>query len=121
MAKTDRITRVNEILKREIANIIEKINVRPAPNTLVSVTEVKTSPDLRNAQVYISVFGGKEHQRRETMDKLNHIRHEIQREVADAVVLKYTPVLEFRLDRKIELGDRVISLLEELEHGQGEK
>jgi ribosome-binding factor A len=121
MAKVDRITRVNEILKREIADILERINVCPAPNTLVSVTAVKAAPDLRNAQVYISVFGGKDYQMRDVIEKLNHMRHDIQRAVSSVVVLKYTPVLEFRLDRKIEYGDKVISLLEELENAKAEK
>lgn len=120
MGKVDRITRVNEVIKREIADILERTNIHPAPNKLISVTAVKTAPDLRNAQVFISVFGVKEYQMREIIERLNHIRHEIQRQVASVVVLKYTPVLEFKLDRKIEYGDRVISLLEEIENAKAE-
>ena len=54
----DRIARVNEILKREIADIIEKRGVGGG-DTLVSVTKVHASESLRNATVYVSVFGSK--------------------------------------------------------------
>ena len=54
--KVDRLTRVNELLKRELAEAIER-GLISAPGVLVSVTEVHASVDLRNATVYISIFG----------------------------------------------------------------
>ena len=64
--KVDRLTRVNELLKRELAEAIER-GLISAPGVLVSVTEVHASVDLRNATVYISIFGtyvhGKTHSR----------------------------------------------------------
>ena len=63
--KVDRLTRVNELIKRELANYLEKFPVEAAENMLVSITEVNTSVDLRNATVSISIFGGKNSNRAE--------------------------------------------------------
>ena len=67
----DRIARVNEILKREIADIIEKRGVGGG-DTLVSVTKVHASESLRNATVYVSVFGSKPPE--EILRALNKLR-----------------------------------------------
>lgn len=119
MAKVPRMTRVNEILKREIADSLERENIA-SMGLLVSVTEVKTAPDLHNAQVFISILGGTEYQKQEIIRCLERVRHHIQKAIARDVVLKYTPVLEFKLDRRIESGDKVISLIEGLEHDEKE-
>ena len=55
--KVDRLTRVNELLKREIAVEIERLVMAQSSGMLISVTEVRTSVDLRNATVGISIFG----------------------------------------------------------------
>ena len=57
MPKVDRLTRVNELLKRELARLIEEMPGRPA-SMLASVTQVNASVDLRQATVYVSIFGG---------------------------------------------------------------
>ena len=56
MKSAPRITRVNELLKREIANLIEKY-IEHKKDCLISVTEVNTTPDLRQAKVHISILG----------------------------------------------------------------
>jgi ribosome-binding factor A len=82
---------------------------------LVSVTGVKSSCDLRNAHVGISVFGGGDEAKRKAIRILLKHRADIQRKIARDLTLKYTPVLRFELDSNIENGDRVLSLLEEME------
>lgn len=64
--KVDRLTRVNALLKRELAEAIERDLVIPS-GMLVSVTEVNVSVDLRNATVYVSIFGGKASDRQAVM------------------------------------------------------
>ena len=61
MGAVDRLTRINELLKREIAELLERNPCPGAGNMLVSVTTVHCSVDLRNATVYVSVFGGGAH------------------------------------------------------------
>ena len=114
----DRIARVNEIMKREIADIIERRGIGGS-GVLVSVTKVHTSDSLRNAAVYISVFGAKDEERiSEVFKNLVKFRPEIQRNVAKHVVLKYTPVLHFIHDTNLEDGDKVLSLIREMEEDE---
>jgi ribosome-binding factor A len=113
MPAPDRLTRVNELLKREIADLVEKEDF--GESCLVSVTGVKSSCDLRNAHVGISVFGGGDEAKRKAIRILLKHRADIQRKIARDLTLKYTPVLRFELDSNIENGDRVLSLLEEME------
>ena len=108
--KVDRMTRVNELIKRELAGLIEEDRVW-ANNILVSVTTVSTGTDLRNATVAVSIFGGKNNQRAEVFKDLNSKRLDMQKVLARNLAFKHTPVLAFKPDRRLEMGDRVLALL----------
>ncbi|OQA88941.1 MAG: Ribosome-binding factor A [Lentisphaerae bacterium ADurb.Bin242] len=110
----DRIARVNEILKREIADLIEKYSLSEK-GALVSITKVHASECLHNATVYVSIFGADVKKGEEILKKLVRLRPEIQHIVSRHVILKYTPVLHFVRDNNLETGDRVLSILRELE------
>ena len=109
-----RIRRVNELLKQEIALILERRDFRFGA-CLVSVTGVDTSPDLRHAKVGISILGGEENDRSSILRSIKDARKDIQTEMSKNVILKYTPVLEFFLDSSIERGDKLLAIIEELE------
>jgi ribosome-binding factor A len=111
------MVRVNELMKRELAALLER---ESWGDRLVSVLDVSTAPDLRSAIVLISVFGGGPGSGRRVMNHLNSIRADLQKKVSSRVVLKYTPVLEFRIDDRLEAADKVISLIEEMEQHDGE-
>ena len=72
--KVDRLTRINALLKRELANLFER-NLRVPSGMLVSVTEVNVSVDLRNATIYVSIFGGKASDRQTIMHELAEKLH----------------------------------------------
>jgi ribosome-binding factor A len=109
-----RITRVNELLKREIANLIER-HIEHKKDCLISVTEVNTTPDLRQAKVHISILGDNDI-KKEMMIHLQKKRAFIQQLVSRHITLKYTPVLEFKYDSRIETGDKVLAILNQLEN-----
>jgi ribosome-binding factor A len=115
MGATSRIVRVNELLKRELGNLIAQKNIAPSNSVLISVTEVKTSPDLRTAKVFISVFGGDEETKGEVIKTLQKRRIELQHDISAVVTLKYTPVLKFLVDERLAQGDRIFELLGEVE------
>lgn len=112
--KVDRLTRVNALLKREIANLLER-DLLSESGILVSIPEVRASVDLRNATVSVSMLGGDPAGRRRVMERLREERVEIQRRLAKTLGFKHTPVLEFRQDRRTEQGDRVLAILQEAE------
>ncbi|MBQ4314754.1 MAG: 30S ribosome-binding factor RbfA [Lentisphaeria bacterium] len=118
--KVDRLTRVNELIKRELAGLFGR-GLFSAPGMLVSVTEVVTSVDLRNATVYVSIMGGKASERESVMHQLEQLRTDFQRELARTLAFKHTPVLCYKLDRRFERGDRVLELINEAEQNGGDK
>lgn len=116
---SQRIIRVNELLKREIAAYLYRlINSGDFDMSAVTVTQVSTAPNLRHARVWVSI---RDHVlERETMlDEIRAHRKPLQQHLNRTVRLKYTPHLEFELDESIEKGDHVLHLIEELEQEYG--
>ena len=107
-----RLQRVNELIKRELGDLI----IRECRFTaqLVTVQQVDVSPDLKQAHVYISVIGS-EAERNQAMATLHAARVSFQNVLAKRVVLKFTPHLHFKIDEAAERGDRVLNILSELE------
>ena len=112
--KVDRLTRVNELLRREIGVVLYRLVDRSVVDVAaVTITHVKISSDLRTAHVLVSVRGDEAlHQR--VLHHLKFLRTAVQEAIAETVVLKYTPRLQFDLDRSVEVGDRVLTLLAQL-------
>lgn len=110
---TDRLKRVNELLRRELGRVFEQL-VNPEASSLVTVTDVKVAPDLRDALVFVSVYGTEE-DGEALLSLLAKRRVPIQREIARNVVLKYTPRLRFKLDQSAAQADRVMAILEDLQ------
>jgi ribosome-binding factor A len=111
-----RLQRVRELLKREIGEVIRR-EIPVGDAGLVTVNDVNVTSDLQLATVYIGILGNAE-QRRTGLAQLNHHRKRIQGLVGKAVVLKYTPQLRFVIDESIEQGNKVLKIIEELEHSQ---
>ena len=111
---TQRMIRVNELLRREIGTALYRIvDETDCDMSAVTVTHVVTSSDLRAAQVFVSVRGDHDRQKR-TLAMIRSHRVAIQEAINENVVLKYTPRLTFSLDTSLEEGDRVLSILREL-------
>ena len=116
----DRMTRVNELIKRELVGLIESDRVW-ANNILVSVTSVNTGTDLRTATVGISIFGGTNAEKQKIMAELDQRKVKWQDDLACELGFKRTPVLTFKADSSIERGDRVFALLNQAENKAAEK
>ncbi len=112
---TDRMTRVNELLKREIGAFLFRMpNEDSFDVAAVTVTQVTTRPNLREARVQVSVRGEPGEPER-VLRILQDRRAEFQAAIARHVKIKYTPRLLFELDASIQKGDRMLRLLQELE------
>jgi len=113
--KTDRIARVNEILKRELATQMYRlVRAEGFDPARVTVTRVKTAVDLRTARVYVSVMGGVA-EKEAALSALRRSRAEFQAAIRDNVPIRYTPHLHFTLDESIEKGSAVLEILSALE------
>jgi ribosome-binding factor A len=106
-----RMRRVNEALREVLSDAISKDLQDPRVG-FVTVTAVKTSPDLRHARVYVSVLGD-ELTRSETLDGLRSAHGFLQARIASELTLKHTPALTFEYDESIDRGMRISRLIDE--------
>ncbi|HXG92473.1 MAG TPA: 30S ribosome-binding factor RbfA [Blastocatellia bacterium] len=106
-----RAERLAEQLREEVSMIIagEVEDPRVADAT---VTEVRLSPDLRYAKIYVSVMGTDE-EIKESVAALNHAARFIRRQLAAALRLRYTPELHFVFDQTSVTAARIEELLSE--------
>lgn len=109
--RTRRTERVDELLKQEIARVIREL--KDPRVGFATVMDVRTSPDLRHARVYVSVLG-EESEKQETIATLGRARGFVRARVGEEISLKYLPELHFELDRTLERAARIEELLEEL-------
>ena len=111
----DRMTRVNELLKREIGQaLVHIMNKSEFDHSIVTVTGVNASRNLREARVGVSIRDHHD-QRKRILSYLRKNRAEMQHKINSNLALKYTPRLSFELDESLEKGDKMLSLLSELE------
>lgn len=107
-----RLERINDLLRTELSEVIHRSLKDPRVGGLVSITQVETSADLRHARVYVSVFGSDD-ERASSMQALRSAAGFIRHEVAQRVILRHMPELEFLIDSSIERGDRILRLIKE--------
>ena len=111
----DRITRLNELLKRELADALFRVMQNERFDlAAASITRVVLGRDLREARVFVSI---REHQteRPRMLALLRRYRPEFQRLINKDLAIKYTPRLTFELDTSLEEGDHVLAVLAKLE------
>src|SRR5438270_6446995 len=105
-----RMRRVDEAMKAVLSDAIAK-DLKDPRVGFVTVTEVKTSPDLRHARVYVSVLGGVP-EREATLAGLQSAHGYLQGRIADELALKHTPALRFVYDDTGERAARLDELIE---------
>jgi ribosome-binding factor A len=103
--------RVNESVRAVVAEAI--VGLKDPRIGLVTVTGVSVSPDLHDARVYVSVFGGVK-KRAKTMRALESARGVVQGALARELSMKRTPQLTFEYDQTVEEGVRLTKLIDEL-------
>jgi len=111
-----RIRRVDEAVRAVLSDAITQELKDPRVG-FVTVTAVRTSSDLRHCRVYVSILGDEE-ARAAGLEGLRSAQGFLQRRVAQAVRMKYTPELAFAYDDSIDRGMRINELLREAEEGE---
>ena len=107
-----RLERVNEVIRRELSEIVRREVVFSAP--LVTIQSADVAPDLKSCIIYVSVIGN-DVQKNEAIARLLDKRQLLQSLLMKRVVLKYTPQLRFEIDHALERGDRIMQILDEIE------
>lgn len=111
----DRLERINALLRRAIGESLYKVF---AGDTLdlacITVTNVETSRNLRDATVYVSILGHDD-ERGSILRKLANKANALQSIINRDLTLKYTPRLRFVLDGSVAKGDHVLDILSHLD------
>ncbi|BAB77587.1 30S ribosome-binding factor RbfA [Anabaena sp. FACHB-709] len=118
MATNRRVSRVAELIKREVSQmLINGIKDDRVGTGMVSVTDVDVSGDLQHAKIYVSIYGTEE-AKAETMAGLKSATGFVRSELGARVRLRRTPEVTFIEDRSIERGTKVLTLLNKLENAR---
>ncbi|MDY6899790.1 MAG: 30S ribosome-binding factor RbfA [Cyanobacteria bacterium J06628_3] len=118
MATNRRVSRVAELIRREVSQmLLNGIKDDRVGTGMVSVTDVDVSGDLQHAKIYVSIYGTDE-AREETMAGLKSATGYVRSELGSRVRLRRTPEVIFLEDRSIERGNKVLSLLNQIKDRQ---
>jgi ribosome-binding factor A len=115
MSTNRRVERVAELIKREVSQmLLHGIKDDRVGTGMVSVTDVNVSGDLQHAKIYVSIYGSDE-AKVETMAGLKSATGFVRSEIGARVRLRRTPEVVFIEDSSIERGNKVLSLLNQLQ------
>lgn len=110
---SNRIGRINEEIQKELAAKIRNLKDPRVQDTMISITHVETTPDLRYAKVYVSFL--QEERAKEALKGLKSAAGYLRRELGQALQLRYTPELQWTLDDSIVYGAKMMKLINSLE------
>jgi len=107
------ILRINEDIQRELSALLRNIKDPRINQGMISITAVDTTSDLSQAKVYLSVYDlqSKTDFMKGLKSASGHLRYELGR----ALSLRHTPQLQFELDKSLERGANIASILSHLE------
>ena len=112
---SNRINRINEEIQKELSSLLRTVKDPRVQDTMISITRVETTPDLRYAKVYVSFL--EEDKAKEAMKGLQSAGGYLRRELGRALNLRYTPELNWELDDSITYGARMLALINSLDTG----
>jgi ribosome-binding factor A len=110
---TRRLERVNSVIREELSNLLRLEIKDPRLSSFVAVTQVVTSPDLKNATVFVSNLGGEE-RKQETLHALGAAAGFLHHELTRRLDMRQAPDLHFQWDDSIERGERLLRLMDEV-------
>ena len=119
---SNRIGRINEEIQKELSSAIRNLKDPRVSGTMISITHVETTPDLRYAKVYASFL--QEDKAADALKGLKSAGGWLRRELGRALQLRYTPELVWELDDSITYGAKMLKLINSLEvkdHGDDDE
>ena len=109
---SNRIGRINEEIQKELASLLRNLKDPRVNATMISITRVETTPDLRYAKVYASFLD--ESKATDALKGLKSASGYLRRELGQALQLRYTPELVWALDDSITYGAKMLELINSL-------
>ena len=116
---SNRIGRINEEIQKELSSLIRNLKDPRVQDTMISITHVETTPDLRYAKIYVSFL--QENKAADALKGLKSTGGYLRRELSRALQLRYTPELVWTLDDSITYGAKMLELINSLDKGSDEQ
>ena len=110
---SNRIGRINEEIQKELASLLRNLKDPRVQDTMISITRVETTPDLRYAKVYVSFL--QEEKANDALKGLKSAGGYLRRELGRNLQLRYTPELVWEKDDSIIYGAKMLKLINSLE------
>lgn len=112
-----RVRKVQEFIKQEVGNMLLR-DIKDPSIGFVTVTGVRVTGDLREAKIYVSLFGDKE-KKAASLEGLNRAKPYIRHELGQRLKIYYTPELTFEEDTSLDYGMHIDSLIDKIHKKEG--
>ena len=109
---SNRIVRINELVQREISDILRKRHAAEAVS--ITISEVRVAPDLRDGRVFVAILGDAD----AVADRFRWLQRkapEIREELSKRIVLKFLPRLTYVLDKSSDRVARLLRAMDQIE------
>ena len=118
---TQRQLRVGELVKQNLGELFirNEAKIPPLNTKLITVTEVRMTPDLKTARVYVIPLGGVD--TKETVRILTEYSHLVRRALSKRLDIKFLPKLNFVEDNSFEYAEKIEKILRETRINDSEK
>ena len=109
---SNRINRINEEIQKELSSLLRTVKDPRVQDTMISITRVETTPDLRYTKVYVSFL--QEEKVKDAMAGLKSAAGYLRRQLGSNLKLRYAPEIVWSLDDSITYGAKMLSLINSL-------
>ncbi len=116
---SNRIAVINQEIQKELASLIRNLKDPRVQDTMISITRVETTPDLRFSKIYVSFL--QEEKAADALKGLKSASGYLRREIGHNMQLRYTPELQWELDDSITYGAKMLKLINSLNKGSEEE
>ncbi len=116
---SNRINRINEEIQKALSDLLRNVKDPRVSGTMISITRVETTPDLRFAKIYVSFL--EEEKTKDALKGLDSAAGYLRRELGAALQLRHTPQLQWALDDSITYGARMLKLINSLDTGENKE
>ena len=110
---SNRINRINEEIQKELSSLLRNVKDPRVQGTMISITRVETTPDLRYTKVYVSFLQADRAE--EALKGLKSAAGFLRRQLGTNLKLRYAPEIVWALDDSITYGARMLALINSLE------
>ena len=109
---SNRIHLINEEIQKELSSLLRTVKDPRVQDTMISITRVETTPDLRYTKVYVSFL--QEEKVKDAMAGLKSAAGYLRRQLGSNLQLRYAPEIVWALDDSITYGTKMLNLINSL-------